>query len=119
MVSYSGSSGSSGKGLGSGWVTSGGLGGGWGGESARDWVSDGEDFTGETAEGSGKDWSVTAESEVPSTGSGRRAGGRDLVLREGAVTAAGGYLLRSSLCTHSCNRACQIVLPGPLGEHLR
>ena len=92
-MSYSGSSGSSGKGLGSGWVTSGGLGGGWGGESARDWVSDGEDFTGETAEGSGKDWSVTAESEVPSTSSGRQVGGRDLVLREAAVTAAGGYLL--------------------------
>ena len=64
-------------------------------------------------------WSVTAESEVPSTGSGRRAGGRDLVLREGAVAAVGGYLLRSSLCTHSCNRACQIVLADPLGEHLR
>ena len=62
---------------------------------------------------------MTAESELPSTGSGRRAGGRDLVVRECAVMAAGGYLRRSSLCTHSCNRACQIVLPGPLGKHLR
>ena len=92
MVSYSRSSGRTGKGLGSGWVTSGGLGGGFGGKSTRDRVSGGEDCTGETSDCSGKDWSVTAESEVPSTGSGRRAGGRDLVVREGAVTAAGGYL---------------------------
>ena len=33
MMSYSGSSGRTGKGFGSGWVTSGGLGGGFGGES--------------------------------------------------------------------------------------
>ena len=92
MVLYSGSSGSAGKGLGSGCVTSEGLGGGLGGESTRDRVSGGEDCTGETSDFSGRDWSVTAESEVPSTGSGRRAGGRDLVVRECAVAAAGGYL---------------------------
>ena len=118
MMPYSGSSGRTGKGFGSGWVTSGGLGGGFGGDSTRDRVSGGEDCTRETSDCSGKDWSVNAESEVPSTGSRRRAGGRDLVVREGTVTTAGGYLERSSLCTHSCNRACQIVLPVPLGEHL-
>ena len=73
-------------------MTSGGLVGGFGGESTRDRVSGGKDCTGETSDCSGRDWSVTAESEVPSTGSGRRAGGRDLVLREGAVAAVGGYL---------------------------
>ena len=92
MMSYSGSSGRTGKGFGSGWVTSGGLGGGFGGESTHDRVSYGKDCTGETSDCSGKDWSVTAKSEVPSTGSGRRAGGRDLVVQEGAVTAAGGNL---------------------------
>ena len=97
MVSYSGSSGSTGKGLGSGCVTSGGLGGGFGGESTRDRVSGGEDCTGETSDCSGRDWSVTAESEVPSTSSGRRAGGRDRVVRLGAVMAADGCLQRSSL----------------------
>ena len=55
-------------------------------------MSGAEDCTGEASDCSGNDWSVTAESEVPSTGSGRRAGGRDLVVRVGAVTAAGGYL---------------------------
>ena len=119
MMSYCGSSSRTGKGLGSGRVTSGGLGGGFGGESTRDQVSGGEDCTGETSDFSGKYWSVTAESEVPSTGLGRRAGGQDLMVREGAVTADGGYLQRSSLCTHSCNRACQIVLPVPLDEHLQ
>ena len=92
MMSYSGSSGRTVKGFGSGWLTSGGLGRGFGGESTRDRVSGGEDCTGESSDCSGKDWSVTAESEVPSTGSGRRASGRDLVVREGAVTAGGGYL---------------------------
>ena len=43
MVSNSGSSGKTGKGLGSGWVTSGGLGGEVGVESTRDRVSGGED----------------------------------------------------------------------------
>ena len=114
-MSYAESSGKTEKGFRLGWLTSRGLGGGVGVESTRDRVSGGEDCNGGASDCSGKDWSVTAESEVPSTVSGRQARGRDLVLREGAVTAAGGYLLRSSLCTHSCNRACQIVLPGPLG----
>ena len=97
MVSRSGSSGKVGKGLGSGWVTSRGLDGGVGVESTRDQVLGGEDCNGGASDSSGKDWSVTAESEVPSTGSGRRAGGRDRVVRVGAVMAAGGCLPRSSL----------------------
>ena len=113
MVSYSGSSGSSGKGLGSGWVTSGGLGGGWGGESARDWVSDGEDFTGETAEGSGKDWSVTAESEVPSTGSRHRAGSRDLVVVKKTVQGRNWGTKAWEPALHA--RARQVVHRGELG----
>ena len=39
MVSRSGSSGKTGKGLGLGWATSGGLDGEIGAESTRDWVS--------------------------------------------------------------------------------
>ena len=97
MVSYSGSSGRTRKGFGSGWVTSGGLGEGFGVESTRDRVSDGVDCNGGASDCSGKDWLVTAESEVPSTGSGRRVGGRDRVVRVGAVMAAGGFLPRSSL----------------------
>ena len=97
MVSNSGSSGKTGKGLGSGWVTSGGLGGGVGVESTRDRVSGGEDCNGGASISSGKDWSVTAESEVPSIGSGCRAGGRDRVVRVDAVMAADGCLQRSSL----------------------
>ena len=71
MVSKSGSSGKTGKGLGPGWVTSGGVGGGVGVESTRDRVSSGEDCNWGASDISGKDWSVTAESEVLSTGSGR------------------------------------------------
>ena len=97
MVSKSGSSGKTGKGLGSGWVTSGGLGGGVGVESTRDRVSGGEDCNNEAPDCSGKDWSVTAESEVPSTGSGCRAGGRDRVVRVRAVMAADGCLQQISL----------------------
>ena len=97
MVSRSGSFGKAGKGLGSGWVTSGGLGGEVRVESTRDWVSGGEDCNRWASASSWKDWSVTAESEVPSTGSERRAGGRDRVMRLGAVMAAEGFLLRSSL----------------------
>ena len=48
MMSYSRSSGRTGKGFGSGWLTSGGLGRGFGGESTRDRVSGGEDCTRET-----------------------------------------------------------------------
>ena len=59
MVSYSGSFGSTGKGLGLGCVTSGRLGGGFGSESTRDRVYGGEDCTGETSDCSGKDWLVT------------------------------------------------------------
>ena len=73
-------------------MTYGGLGGGAAVESTRDRMSGGADCNGEASDSSGKDWPVTAKSEVPSIGSGRRAGGRDLVVREGAVTAAGGYL---------------------------
>ena len=94
MVSKSGSSGKTGKGLGSGWVTSGGLGGGVGVESTRDRVSGGEDCNNEASDCSGKDWSVTTESQVPSTGPGRRAGGRDRVLRVGSVMTADGCLQR-------------------------
>ena len=78
-------------------MTSGGLGGGVGVESTRDRVSDGEDCKGAASDSAGKDWSVTAESEVLSTGSGRQAGGRDRVVRLGAVMAADGCLQRSSL----------------------
>ena len=38
-------------------------------ESTRDRVSGGEDCNGEASDSSRQDWSVTAESEVPSTGS--------------------------------------------------
>ena len=79
MVSRSGYSGKTGKGLGLGWVTSGGFGGEVGVESTRDRVSGGEDCNGGASDGFWKDWSVTAESEVPSTGSERQAGGRDRV----------------------------------------
>ena len=60
-------------------------------------MSGGEDCNGGTSDCSGKDWSVNAESEVPSTDVGRRAGGRDLVVRVGAVMATGGFLQQSSL----------------------
>ena len=75
----------------------GGLGGGVGVESTRDRVSSGEDCNGGAFDSSGRDWSMTAESEVPSTGSGRWAGGRDRVVLLGAVTAVDGCLQRSSL----------------------
>ena len=58
MVSKSGSSGKIGKGLGSGWVTSRGLGGEVGVESTRDRVSRGENCYGGASDSSGKDWSV-------------------------------------------------------------
>ena len=80
MMSYAGSSGKTEKGFGSGWVTSRGLGGGVGVESTRDRVSGSEDCNGGASDTPGKDWSVTAESEVPSTGSGRHVGGRDRVV---------------------------------------
>ena len=66
-------------------------------ESTRDRVSGGEDCTRGASDCSGKDWSVTAESEVPLSGLERREGGRDLVVRVGAVMAAGGCLQRSSV----------------------
>ena len=97
MMSSSGSFGNTGKGFGSGWLTSGGLGGGVGVESTCDRVSGGEDCNGVASDSSGRDWSVTAESEVRSTGSGRWAGGWDRVVRVGAVMAAGGCLQQSSL----------------------
>ena len=97
MVSRSGSSDKTGKGLGSGWVTFGGLGGEVGVESTRDRVSGGEDCNWGASDISWKDWSVTAESEVPSSASGCQAGGRDRVVRLGAVMAAEGCLQRSSL----------------------
>ena len=67
------------KGLGSGWVTFGGLGGEVGAESTREWVSGGKDCNQWASDSSWNDLSVTAESEVPSTGSERQAGGRDRV----------------------------------------
>ena len=51
------------------------LGGEVGAESTSDWVSSGEDCNQWASESSWKDWSVTVESKVPSTGSERRAGG--------------------------------------------
>ena len=62
MILYSKSSGRTGKGFASGWVTSGGLGGGFGVESTHDRVFGCEDCNGGASECSGKDWSVTAES---------------------------------------------------------
>ena len=97
MVSRSESLGNAGKGLGSGWVTSRGLGGEIGAESIRDCVSGGADGNGWASNSSWKGWSVIAESEVPSTGSGCRAGGRDRVMRLGAVMATESCLRRSSL----------------------
>ena len=88
MVSKYGSSGKTGKGLGSGWVTSGGLGGGLGVESTHDRVSGGEDCNGGASDISRKDCSVTTES------------GRWLtirVVRLGAVMAAEGCLQRHLL----------------------
>ena len=46
---------------------------------------------------SNEDCSVSAESEVPSIGSGWRDGGRGHVMRLGVVMVAEGYLLRGSL----------------------
>ena len=97
MVSRSGFSGKVRKGLGLGWLTSGGLDGETGAESTRDWVSGAEDCNQCASDGSGEDCSVSAESEVPSTGSGRRGGGRDRVMRLDAVMVAEGFILRSSL----------------------
>ena len=88
MVSKSGCSGKTGKGLGSGWMTSQGLSGGVGVESTRDQVSGGKYCNGGASDSSGKDWSVIAESEVPSTSSGCQASGRDRVVQLGAVIAA-------------------------------
>ena len=97
MVSRSGSSGKVGKGLGSSWVTSGGLDGEVGAESTRNWVSGREDCNRCASDSSGEDCSMSAESEVPSTGSRQRTGGRDRMVRLGVVMAAEGCLLRSSL----------------------
>ena len=97
MVSRSGFSGKAGNGLGSGWLTSGGLDGEIGAESTRDWVSGAEDFNWGASDSSGEDYCVNPESEVPSTGSGRRGGGRDRVMRLDAVMVAEGFILRSSL----------------------
>ena len=97
MVSRSGFSGKAGKGLGSGWLTSGGLDGEIGAELTCDWVSGAEDCNRCASDSSGKDCWVSAESEIPSTGLGWRAGGRDHVMRFGVVMAAEGSLLRSSL----------------------
>ena len=90
-------SGNSGKELCSGWLTSGGLDGEIGSEPTCDKVSCAGDCKWCASDSSGEDCWVSAESEVPSTGSGRRAGGRDRVMRLGAVMAAEGCLLRSSL----------------------
>ena len=80
-----------------GWLTSGGLDGETGAESTRDWVSGAEDCNQCASDGSGEDCCVIAESEVPSIGSERRAGGRDRVMRLGTVIAAEGCLVRSSV----------------------
>ena len=95
MVSRSGSSGKAGKGLGLGWATSGGLDGEIGAESTRKRVSGGENCNRCASDSSGEECSVSAESEVPLTGEGRRASGRDRVIRLGAVMAVEGCLLRS------------------------
>ena len=119
MVSRSGFSGKAGKGLRSAWVTSGGLDREIGAEFARDWVSGGEDCNRCASDSSGEDCSVSAESEVPSIGSGRRVGGRYCVTRLGVVMAIKRCLLRSLLGPYSCNRVCQIVLSLPWDKHLR
>ena len=70
MVLRSGSSGKPGKRLGLGWVTSRGVDGEIGAESTPEWVSGGEDCNRCASDSLCEDWLVTAESEVPSIGSG-------------------------------------------------
>ena len=73
MVSRSGSSGKVGKGLGSSWVTSGGLDGEVGAESTRNWVSGREDCNRCASDSSGED---CCERRVGSTLDWLRATGR-------------------------------------------
>ena len=100
-------------------MTSGGLGGGVGVESTRDRVSGGEDCNNEAPDCSGKDWSVTAESQVPSTGPGRRAGGRDRVVRVGAVMTTDGCLQRERSDLTAVTGWAKLCYPFLGGEHLR
>ena len=97
MVSRSGLSGNAGKGLCSGWITSGGLGGTTRSNPTCDWVSGASNCEWCDSGGSDDDCCVSAESEVSSMGLVRRDGGQDRVMRLGAVMAAWGCLLRCSL----------------------
>ena len=97
MVSRSEFSSNSGKGLCSGWLTSGGLDGAIGSEPTCDWVSSDGVCKWCDSDSFGEDCCVSVELELPSTGSGLQAGGRDRVMRLGAVMASEGYLLCGSL----------------------
>ena len=77
MLSRFGFSGNAGKGLCSGWLTWGGLDGGIGSKLTYNWVSGAGDCKWCDVDSSGEDFYVSVESEVPSTCSGWRDGGRD------------------------------------------
>ena len=90
-------SGNAGKEFCSGWLTSGGLEGEIGSEATSDRVSGAGECKWCDADSSGEDCYVRAKSKVPLTGLGRRDGGRDRVMRLGAVMAGEGCLLCCSL----------------------
>ena len=106
-------SGNAGKEFCSGWLTSGGLEGEIGSEATSDRVSGAGECKWCGVDSFGEDCCVSVELDVPSTVSRWQDGGRDRVMRLGVVMAAEGCLLRSSLRSYSCNRACQIVLSLP------
>ena len=96
-MSRSGFSGKDGKGLGSDWLTSGGIDRGIGSEPTCDCVSGAGDCKWCDTHSSGEDCCVSADSKVPSTGSWRQYVGRDRVMQLSVVMAVEGYLLRGSL----------------------
>ena len=80
MLSRSGFSSKAGKGLGLGWLTSGGLDEEIGDEPTCDWVSGAEECNRCASDSSSKDCCVSVESKVRSAGSARRTGGGDHVI---------------------------------------
>ena len=68
-----------------------------GSEPTCNWVPGASECKWCDAGSSREDCCVSIESEVPSTGSGQRDGGRDCVMRLGTIMAAKGCLLRCSL----------------------
>ena len=97
MVSKSGVSCNAGKGLCSGWLTSGGLEGEIGSELTCDWVSGAGECKWCGVDSFGEDCCVSVELDVPSTVSRWQDGGRDRVMRLGVVMVAKGCLLHCSL----------------------